>query len=66
MIPFLKRRTPEEKLKAKKAIAEAGASIKKIEARNEEVAKVSHKMRLIREENHFAERLERLLKGGAT
>lgn len=64
MIPFLKRRTPEKKLEAKKAIAEAGASIKKIEARNEEVAEVSRKMRLMREENHFAERLERLMKGG--
>lgn len=60
-MPRIKRSDQGE---ASKALAQAEVHLKEVQARAPEVSEVSRAFKVLRERNHFAERLEALIIGG--
>lgn len=56
------RSTPDPE--AAKALADARKSLRETKARNSEVQAVASSLRLMRERNHFAEKLSIIMAGG--
>lgn len=60
---FRKRESPQES-ESIKALAEARENLQRTKERNDEVMEVACAMRMLRERNHFAERLKGIMEGG--